>query len=154
MRIQDLTELTSLADTDLVVVDDYQSAGVYNTKKMTVANLKTSLNMSNASYTKLVFNLSQNSTNAPTLSEFENTTGASITTSRVTTGTYSITFDNAILTDFDKVHVLVNNYKYPYAVSCSPLTSTVLQVQTWIADSATATDGGLNRASFEIKIYN
>ena len=33
MRIQDLTELTSLNDNDLVVVDDYQSAGVYNTKK-------------------------------------------------------------------------------------------------------------------------
>jgi hypothetical protein len=150
MRIQDLTELTSLADTDLVVVDDYQSAGVYNTKKITVANLKSELGIG---YTKLVGLLSQGGTNAPTLTILENTTGATITPSRLTTGTYTLTFDTSVFTDFDKVHVGLNNFKRPYAYDYILISSTEIQFQSWTLLTDAATDSALSRTAIEIRIY-
>lgn len=149
MRIQDLTELTSLADSDLVVVDDYQSAGVYNTKKITVANFKNNLN----NYSKVVFNLSQSGTNDPTLFEFENTTGATITPSRLTVGSYTLTFDTAVFTDFDKVHVNLNNFKRPYGFDYTLISSTEIQFNSWILLTDTVSDSAFNRTSIEIRIY-
>jgi len=150
MRIQDLTELTSLADNDLVVVDDYQSAGVYNTKKITVANLKSELV---GEYTKLVGLLSQSGTNAPTLTMLENTTGATITPSRLTTGTYTLTFDTSVFTDFDKVHVGLNNFKRPYAYDYTLISSTEIQFNSWVLLTDVASDSAFNRTAIEIRIY-
>jgi hypothetical protein len=150
MRIQDLTELTSLADTDLIVVDDYQSAGVYNTKKITVANLKSELV---GGYTKLVGLLTQSGTNAPTLTILENTTGATITPSRLTTGSYTLTFDTAVFTDFDKVHVGLNNFKRPYAYDYILISSTEIQFNSWVLLTDVASDSAFNRTAIEIRIY-
>jgi len=150
MRIQDLTELTSLADTDLIVVDDYQSAGVYNTKKITVANLKSELV---GEYTKLVGLLSQSGTNAPTLTILENTTGATITPSRLTTGAYTLTFDTSVFTDFDKVHVKLNNFKRPYAYDYTLISSTEIQFNSWVLLTDVASDSAFNRTAIEIRIY-
>ena len=150
MRIQDLTELTSLADNDLVVVDDYQSTGVYNTKKITVANLKSELG---ANYTKLVGLLSQSGTDAPTLTILENTTGATITPSRLTIGSYTLTFDTAVFTDFDKVHVKLNSFKRPYAYDYILISSTEIQFQSWTLLTDAATDSALSRTAIEIRIY-
>ena len=149
MRIQDLTELTSLADNDLVVVDDYQSAGVYNTKKITVANFKNNLN----NYSKVVFNLSQSGTNDPTLFEFENTTGATITPSRDTVGAYTLTFDTPVFTDFNKVHVDLNSFRRPYAFEYSLISSTEIQFQSSVLLTDTASDSGFNNTAIEIRIY-
>ena len=151
MRIQDLTELTSIADTDLVVVDDYQSAGVYTTKKITVANLKSELGVKGS---VLRLNLSQSGTSAPTFTELENTTGATITASRLTTGTYRIESDLDLFSTPDNVYLMINGYRYPYAFSLYRISSKIIQIQTWIVSTATATDGALNRTSLEIKIYN
>ena len=150
MRIQDLTELTSLNDNDLVVVDDYQSAGVYNTKKITVANLKSELV---GEYTKLVGLLSQSGTNAPTLTILENTTGATITPSRLTTGAYTLTFDTSVFTDFDKVHVKLNNFKRPYAYDYTLISSTEIQFNSWVLLTDVASDSAFNRTAIEIRIY-
>ena len=150
MRIQDLTELTSLADTDLVVVDDYQSAGVYNTKKITVANLKSELGVG---YTKLVCLISQSGTDAPTLTILENTTGATITPSRLTTGAYTLTFDTSVFTDFDKVHVGLNNFKRPYAYDYTLISSTEIQFNSWVLLTDVASDSAFNRTAIEIRIY-
>lgn len=151
MRIQDLTDLTALADTDLIVVDDYQSAGVYNTKKMTVANLKSELGL-NGSVLRL--NLSQSGTSAPTFTELENTTGATITASRLTTGTYQIESDLNLFTTPNNVYVIINGYIYPYAISAYRLSSTIIQIQTWVVATNVSTDGALNRTSLEVRIYN
>jgi len=150
MRIQDLTELTSLNDSDLIVVDDYQSAGVYNTKKITVANLKSELV---GEYTKLVGLLSQSGTNAPTLTILENTTGATITPSRLTTGAYTLTFDTSVFTDFDKVHVKLNNFKRPYAYDYTLISSTEIQFNSWVLLTDVASDSAFNRTAIEIRIY-
>jgi hypothetical protein len=150
MRIQDLTELTSLADTDLIVVDDYQSAGVYNTKKITVANLKSELGIV---YTKLVGLLSQSGTNAPTLTILDNTTGATITPSRDTVGAYTLTFDTPVFTDFNKVHVDLNSFRRPYAFEYSLISSTEIQFQSSVLLTDTASDSGFNNTAIEIRIY-
>lgn len=150
MRIQDLTELTSLADNDLVVVDDYQSSGVYNTKKITVANLKSELGIG---YTKVVFNLSQSGTNDPTIFEFENTTGATITASRLTTGAYTLTFDSPVFTDFDKIHVMINNFNRPYAYDYTLISSTEIQFNSWALITDVASDSAFSKTAIEIRIY-
>lgn len=151
MRIQDLTSLTSLNDNDLVVVDDYQSTGVYNTKKITVANLKSELGVN---YTKLVCLLSQSGNNAPVLTTLENTTGATITPSRLTTGVYTLTFDTPVFTDFDKVHVKLNSFARPYAFEYRLISSTEIQIETRVLLTDISTDSALSRTAIEINIYS
>jgi len=147
MRIQDLTELTSLADTDLVVVDDYQSAGVYDTKKITVANLKSELGVG---YTKLVCLISQSGTDAPTLTILENTTGATFSTVRYAQGTYQITTPSSVFTS-GKTLVLANNFRYPYTIDINRTGATNLTIGTY-TDASTSDDVLLN-ASLEVRIY-
>ena len=145
MRIQDLTEQTTLSDTDVLVINNG------STKKITVANLKSELGV-NSSVLRL--NLSQSGTNAPTFTELENTTGANVTASRLTTGTYQIEVDSNLFTTADNVYVMINGYRYPYAISAYRISSTIIQVQTWVVSTGGATDGALNRTSLEVRIYN
>lgn len=145
-KISNLTELTTATDTSVLVIND----GTPTTKKITVANLKTSLGVN---YTKLVGLLTQSGTDAPTLTILENTTNATITTSRLTTGAYTLTFNSAVFNDYDKVHVMINNFKRPYAIDNIIISSTEIQFQSWILLTDGATDGALNRTSFEIRIY-
>ena len=108
MRIQDLTEQTTLSDTDVLVINNG------STKKITVANIKSELGV-NSSVLRL--NLSQSGTDAPTFTELENTTGANVTASRLTTGTYQIEVDSDLFTTANNVYVMINGYRYPYAIS-------------------------------------
>jgi hypothetical protein len=145
MRIQDLTEQTTLSDTDVLVINNG------STKKITVANLKSELGV-NSNVLRL--NLSQSGTDAPTFTELENTTGANITASRLTTGTYQIEVDSDLFTTANNVYVMINGYRYPYAISAYRISSTIIQVQTWVVSTDGATDGALNRTSLEVRIYN
>lgn len=145
-KISDLTAITTIADNHVLVIND----GTPTTKKITVADFKTGLGVN---YTKLVGLLTQSGTNAPTLTILENTTGATITPSRLTTGAYTLTFDSAVFNDYDKVHVMINNFKRPYAVDNTMISSTEIQFQSWVLLTDTATDGALKRTAFEIRIY-
>ena len=148
MRIQDLTELTSLSDTDLVVIDDYQSAGVYTTKKITVANLKSELGLE---YTKLVCLISQSGTDAPTLTILENTTGATFSAVRQTQGVYQITTLSSVFTD-NKTLIIANNFAYPYTIDISRTGATNLTIGTY--DDVSTSDDVLSNSSLEVRIYN
>ena len=145
MRIKDLTEQTTLSDTDVLVINNG------STKKITVANIKSELGV-NSSVLRL--NLSQSGTDAPTFTELENTTGANVTASRLTTGTYQIEVDSDLFTTANNVYVMINGYRYPYAISAYRISSTIIQVQTWVVSTDGATDGALNRTSLEVRIYN
>ena len=145
-KISDLTAITTIADDHVLVIND----GTPTTKKITIADFKSQLGVN---YNKVVFNLSQSGTNAPTLFDFENTTNTTITTSRLTTGAYIITFDSPVFTDYDKVHVMINNFKRPYAIDYIIISSTEIQFQSWVLLTSTATDNALNRTSIEIRIY-
>lgn len=146
-KISTLTELTTLTDDCEIVIND----STPETKRMTVANLKNELGV-NGSVFRL--NLSQSSTDAPTFTELENTTGATITASRLTTGTYQIESDLDLFSTPDNVYIMINGYRYPYAFSAYRLSSTIIQLQSWVASTGVATDGALNRTSFEVIIYN
>ena len=127
MRIQDLTELTTLADNDLVVVDDYQSAGVYNTKKITVANLKSELGLPN---TYLYGFISQTGTDAPTLTILKNTLGITPTTSYNSVGDYTIDFASATLNSSTIVTLGTSGF-YPYTLQASYSNSTTIALKSF-----------------------
>ena len=127
MRIQDLIELTSLADTDLVVVDDYQSAGVYSTKKITVANLKSELGLPSR---VLYANLNQSGTDAPTLTILKNTLGITPTTSYNNVGDYTIDFASATLNS-STIVTLGTSGIYPYTLQASYSNSTTIALKSF-----------------------
>ena len=146
MRIQDLTELTSLADNDLVVVDDYQSSGVYNTKKITVANLKSELGLPSR---VLYANLNQSGTDAPTMTVIKNTLGYTPTFTYDGVGDYTMSFDEAISASNA---ILTAGYTiYPY-ITAIRLSGGGVKIDTYSRTSGTA-DGILINASIKLEIY-
>ena len=147
MRIQDLTDLTTLADTDLIVVDDYQSAGDYTTKKMTVANLKGQLGVN---YKEFVCLINQTGTSDPTLTILANTTGATFSTVRQAQGIYQITTLSSVFTS-NKTVITSTNYYYPYVIDIQRTGITNITIGTY--DGIAATDGVLTNATLIIRIY-
>ena len=146
MRIQDLTELTSLADTDLVVVDDYQSAGVYNTKKITVANLKSELGLPSR---VLYANLNQSGTDAPTMTVIKNTLGYTPTFLYDGEGDYTMLFDESI--DPTEAVLTSGFTRFPYITEIR-LSGGGVSIQTYNRSSGSA-DGVLVNASIKLEIY-
>lgn len=149
MRIQDLTELTSLADTDLVVVDDYQSAGVYNTKKITVANLKSELGLPVKS---IYLELTQSGTNAPTIQEVFNNTGVTVTSVYNGTGDYSIVLGSNIMISGKVVVTSTSGVIYPYILSIIRQNENQIDLSTYMSDGTYA-NFQLNNTGIKIEIY-
>ena len=144
MRISDLTAITTVADDHVLVIND----GTPTTKKITVANLKTSLGVN---YTKLVVLISQSGTNAPTLTILENTTGATFSTVRQAQGVYQITTLSSVFT-VNKTLILANNFTYPYTVDISRTGVTNLTIGTY--DGVSTSDDVLLNSSLEVRIYS
>ena len=98
-------------------------------------------------------NLSQTGTSAPTIDEFENTTGATLSTSRTSTGVYRIDSDISIFTTNTMFIMFGNNQtkngEYTFIMQYG--TATRLDLFTY--QGATLTDELLGNTSFEIKIY-
>lgn len=147
MRIQDLTELTSLADNDLVVVDDYQSAGVYNTKKITVANLKSELGLPSR---VLYANLNQSGTDAPTMTVIKNTLGYTPTFTYDGVGDYTMSFDEAI--SAASAILTSSDSRFPY-VSALRISGGGIKIDTWTASSGAVANGVLVNTSIKLEIY-
>ena len=146
MRIQDLTELTSLADTDLVVVDDYQSSGVYTTKKITVANIKSELRLPSR---VLYANLNQSGTDAPTMTVIKNTLGYTPTFLYDGVGDYTMSFDEAI--SASNAILTAGFTQFPY-ITAIRLSGGGIKIDTYNRSSGTA-DGVLVNASIKLEIY-
>ena len=149
MRIQDLTELTSLADNDLVVVDDYQSSGVYNTKKITVANLKSELGLPVKS---IYLELTQSGTNAPTIQEVFNNTGVTVTSVYNGTGDYSIILGSNIMVSGKVVVTSTSGVIYPYILSIIRQNENQIDLSTYMSDGTYA-NFQLNNTGIKIEIY-
>lgn len=92
MRIQDLTTSTrtKLTSNDLIVFDEYQSAGVYTTKKVTADKLDS------RPYKVLSCLVTQSGTSAPTFTILENTFNGTPTMEYLSTGYYSVTLTGEI----------------------------------------------------------
>jgi len=141
-KISNLTELTSATDASEIVIND----GTPTTKKITVANLKSSLGVA---YTKLVCLISQSGTDAPTLTILENTTGATFDTVRQATGVYQITTLSSVFTA-NKTLILANNYRFPWVIDFSNSTT---RITIGCYDGVTAQDDVLLNTSLEVRIY-
>jgi len=148
MRIQDLTSLTSLNDNDLVVVDDYQSAGVYTTKKITVANLKSELGLPS---TYLYGFITQTGTDAPVLTILKNTLGITPTTSYNNVGDYTIDFATATL-NTNTIVTLGTSGFYSYTLQASYSNSTTIALKSY--RSTTKYDGAFTNVPIKIEIYS
>ena len=142
MRISDLTAITTAADNNVIVIND----GTPVTKKITVANFKSSLGLG---YTKLVCLISQSGTSAPTLTILENTTGATFSTVRQAVGIYQITTLSSVFTA-NKTLILANNYRFPFVIDISN-SNTAITIGTY--DGASTSDDVLFNSSLEVRIY-
>lgn len=142
-KISNLTELTTATDTSEIVIND----GTPTTKKITIANLKTSLGVN---YTKLVALISQSGTDAPTLTILENTTGATFSAVRQAQGIYQITTLSTVFTA-NKTLVLANNFRYPYTIDINRTGATTITIGTY--NGGSTSDDVLLNSSLEIRIY-
>jgi hypothetical protein len=98
-------------------------------------------------------NISQVGTSNPTIDIFENTTGATLTTSRTVTGIYRINSDITLFTTNTMFIMFGNNQikNGDYTFIMQYGTATRLDVFTY--QGSTLTDELLGNTSFEIKIY-
>jgi hypothetical protein len=98
-------------------------------------------------------NISQVGTGAPKIDIFENTTGATLTTSRTITGIYRIDSDISIFTT-NTMFIMVGNNQIKngdFTFIMQYGTNTRLDLFTY--QGSTLTDELLGNTSFEIKIY-
>ena len=104
-------------------------------------------------YTSYVALLNQNSTNAPTATVLENTTGNNITWTRVNTGIYRGTWDTA-LADMDKVFFApaLGNLKNQTVV-VNVFSASTTQFQVGVQAQGSLADSELIRTGIEIRIY-
>jgi len=96
--------------------------------------------------------ISQSGSSAPTIVEFENTTGATFTTSRSTDGQYRIDSDISLWTT--SMFITIGNPQSKVGVFSYILaygTNTRLDLYSY--SSNTLSDDALGDTSFEIKIY-
>lgn len=98
-------------------------------------------------------NLSQVGTSAPTIDEFENTTGATLTTGRSNPGEYVLQSDISLWTASTMFITIGNNQikteRFIYIIKYN--TNYDLDLNTY--QNGTLADGCFGNTSFEIKIY-
>lgn len=140
MRIQDLTEQTTLTDTEVLVINNG------STKKITVANLKSELGLPSR---VLYANLNQSGTDAPTMTVIKNTLGYTPKFTYDGVGDYTMSFNEAISASNA---ILTAGYNiYPY-ITAIRLSGGGVKIDTYRRSSGTA-DGILVNASIKLEIY-
>lgn len=98
-------------------------------------------------------NITQTGTSAPTIDEFENTTGAILSTSRSTNGQYRIDSDIALWTTNTMFITIGNNQNKTGVFNFLLQYGTSKRLDLYSYDGTTLTDEVLENTSFEIKIY-
>ena len=98
-------------------------------------------------------NITQGGTSAPTLDIFENTTGATFTTSRTTNGVYRIDSNISLWTTTTMFITIGNNQGKLGVFTFLLQYGTATRLDLYSYDGTTLTDEVLENTSFEIKIY-
>ena len=140
MRIQDLTEQTTLSDTDVLVINNG------STKKITVANIKSELGLPSR---VLYANLNQSGTDAPTMTVIKNTLGYTPTFTYDGVGDYTMFFDESI--NPTETILTAGFTQFPY-ITAIRLSGGGVKIDTYNRSSGTA-DGILVNASIKLEIY-
>tara|TARA_Y100000385_G_scaffold59472_1_gene57556 strand:- start:939 stop:1376 length:438 start_codon:yes stop_codon:yes gene_type:complete len=142
-KISTLTELTTLTDDCEIVIND----STPDTKKITVENLKAGLGVN---YKEIVLLVSQSGTDAPTVTEVFNNSGATITPSRLAEGVYLLSLSTTIL-DATKTIILANNVRFPYFIQATRNGGNSVLIGTYT--TTTTSDTVLSNDSIIIRIY-
>lgn len=95
--------------------------------------------------------LTQTGTNAPVATVLENTLGGTVVWSRLSTGIYFGTLNSAFT--LDKTFVSASKEAFSLFINISPDTTNRVQINT-TNNSGTLVDGGMNKMSIEIRVYN
>ena len=141
-KISNLTELTTATNDSVLVIND----GTPTTKKITVANLKSSLGLPSR---VLYANLNQSGTDVPTMTVIKNTLGYMPTFLYDGVGDYTMMFDESINASNA---ILTSGYtRYPY-ITAIRLSGGGVKIDTYNRSSGTA-DGVLVNASIKLEIY-
>jgi hypothetical protein len=98
-------------------------------------------------------NISQTGTSAPTIDIFENTTGATLTTSRTTNGQYRINSDISLWTASTMFIIFGNNQIKNGDYTFIMQYGTATRLDLFTLSDGVLTDELLGNTSFEIKIY-
>ena len=140
-KISDLTAITTIADNHVLVIND----GTPTTKKITVASLKSQLGLPS----RFIYaNISQTSTDAPTMTIIKNTLGYTPTFLYDNVGSYSMLFDESVTPA--SWTVVNGGDKYPYNTSVR-ISGGGVKIETY--NGSTKADGILLDLSVKIEVY-
>ena len=143
-KISNLTEVTTLSNDNEFVVND----STPETKKVTYESLKTNLGLP---YKEIALLVSQSGTDAPTVTEVFNNSGATINATRQAEGVYLLTLSSPIL-DANKTIVISNNIRYPYQIQATRNSANGVVVSTYTTSGTS--DTVLSNDSIIIRIYD
>jgi hypothetical protein len=143
-KISNLTEVTTLSNDNEFIVND----STPETKKVTYESLKTNLGLP---YKEIALLVSQNGTDAPTVTEVFNNSGATINASRLATGTYLLSLSASLLT-LEKTVIIANNVRFPYLIQATRNGANTILIGTYT--TSTTSDTVLSNDSIIIRIYD
>lgn len=142
MRIADLTTTTTVADNDLIVIDNTDNS---ITKAITVANLKGQLGLPS----RVIYaNLTQSGTDAPTMTVIKNTLGYTPTFLYDNVGSYSMLFNESI--SASTCLVTTGGDKYPYVFGAR-ISGGGIKIEVY--NGSTKANSGILDATIKIEIY-
>lgn len=143
-KISNLTELTTATDTSEIVIND----GTPTTKKITVANLKTSLGLPIYTYKGFI---SQSGTNVPTLVELYNNFGVTPTALYDFTGTFRLQLTGLLTANKSVVKIYQGNQDKQVIVNSYVVDVNDVSIKT--IDNGLSTNGILSSHLIEIEVY-
>ena len=146
MRIQDLTSATTVADNDLIVLDNTDNS---ITKSITVANLKSELGLPNKA---IYLELDQSGTTAPVVQEILNNTGLTVTSIYNSVGDYSLMLSGDIMTTGKVVVTSTSGVIAPYILSVIRQNENQIDIATY-STSGVYANIQLRRTGIKIEIY-
>ena len=146
MRIQDLTSATTVADNDLIVLDNTDNS---ITKSITVANLKSELGLPNKA---IYLELDQSGTTAPVVQEILNNTGLTVTSIYNSVGDYSLMLSGDIMTTGKVVVTSTSGVIAPYILSVIRQNENQIDIATY-STSGVYANFQLRRTGIKIEVY-
>ena len=133
---------------DLILGSQIDVAGIPSTKNFTVQSIVDKVPALSLGYTSLVQLVTQAGTAAPVAVEVYNNTGQTYTWTRLSTGLYKITSTGTpFVASKTVVFLNAGSSRLSLPIYCERTSTNTIELYTY-------SDGGVENAPFEIKIYN
>ena len=133
---------------DLILGSQKDGSNIFHTKNFTVQSIVDKVPSIQLGYTSLVQLVTQTGTAAPVAVEVYNNTGQTYTWTRVSSGLYKITSTGApFLASKTVVFLNAGSSRLSLPIYWERTSTNTIELYTY-------SDGGVENAPFEIKIYN